>query len=114
MKRLKTILIIASFLIGLALLVGCASAPTSAPAAPATTTYVVTNEDARSVDTPAITAEVTWDGSSWTCNVQNCAQNKQINGNTMEFWVSMVKIATEDVDNPGQLIPEPGFTVSVK
>lgn len=106
-KKLKIVLILATLIIGLALLAGC-NIPAEEPqeVAPAATWVVTNNETGEEV------AEISWDGSNWSCTIDNCAQNRQIQGNTHHFFVNIVEVAVET--GPGQLEATEGFTITKK
>lgn len=108
MKKFKIVLLLAA-LVGLALLlIGC-NTPTTEETqeTPAAATWVVTDNA-----TGEAVAEINWDGSNWSCTIDNCAQNRQIEGNTMHFYVSMEEIAVET--GPGQLSATEGYTITKK
>lgn len=106
-KKLKIVLILAA-LIGALLLIGCSTPTTEETQETATAaTWVVTE-----VATGEAVAEISWDGSNWSCTIDNCAQNRQIQNNTHHFFVGMVEVAVET--GPGQLSATEGFTITKK
>lgn len=106
-KKLKIVLLLAA-LIGIGyLLTGCNIPEEETQETAAAATWVVTDNA-----TGEAVAEINWDGSNWSCTIDNCAQNRQIEGNTMHFYVSMEEIAVET--GPGQLSATEGYTITKK
>lgn len=109
MKKLKIVLLLAA-LIGIGyLLSACtpSAEETQVVAPAATTTWVVTE-----VATGLEIAQISWDGSAWSCTIANCAQNRQIQGNTHHFFVGMTEVAVET--GTGELTATEGFTITKK
>lgn len=106
-KKLKVVLILATLIIGLALLTGCNIPEEETQETATATTWVVTeNESGTEV------AEISWDGSNWSCTIDNCAQNRQIENNTYHFFIGMVEVAVET--GPGELMAAEGYTITKK
>ncbi len=116
-KRLKIVLLLAAFLIGLVLLtVGCTTAPAATePAAPVTiqleagVPLQLRNEES------GVIATITWDGSQgWTCTLSDsdnsCYQNFQASNNLARFFDGTKLFAEELAGGaPGEVEIKPGW-----